>query len=1003
MLSGQWPIFVDLAHPGYLTALAVLPLMVTLSLRSLAGLGLTRRPIAIGLRCLVITVIVLALAEPEWVRRTDDQTVVFALDESYSVPAARRREALSFIQRAAAGMRPDKDRVAALSFADRASIEQLPRTALVAEHIRGRRDPHRTNIAGALRLGMALFPSDTARRLVILSDGNENSGVAAHEADAYAAQGIPIDVVPLRYEHTAEFLVDQLSAPATAKRDEVIDLQLVIRSQVATTARLMLHRNDRLVDLDPTTPGVGVPIRLEPGPNRFSIPVGLHAPGVHRFRVVVQPDDPAADAIAVNNEGRAFTIVGQAERIAIVTSSTATRGTADAASAAILATALRNGGIDCSLMSVDDLPGDPAALADCSAIVLSNVSAASLGPGQQDMLVSYVRDQGGGLIVIGGDRAFSVGGYAHTPLEDILPVETSRDKLNLLSLSMVVVIDRSGSMAGEKIAMARKAAIGAVKLLSRLDRIGVVAFDSTTEWVVPLQPADDRTAIARRLATIDSGGGTNMYPALEQAESALLGANTSLKHIIVLTDGRSTPGAFEALARDCARAGITISAIAIGPDADRPLLARLARLGGGRTYVADSARPLPQIFARETVLASRSGLYEHPFTPKLLPAIDERIMVGFDAPNIPPLHGHVVTAAKPTAQISLVRPTADGADPILAYWQVGLGRTVAFTSGLWPQWGPQWVTWPGFGKLWTQAVRYVARVGNPGDLEVETTIKNGAAHVSVSAEHLPMRAQGSLTVAGQIIGPDYSAAPLPLQRTAAGRFEAVFPVDAPGTYLLNMPYGYGDGENVISGVLRTGVVQSYSPEYRTLQHNETTLAELARRTDGRMLSLEYPDAVFEPWSIRPVQLRRPFWEGLVRLAMALFLIDVAVRRIAVTPTEAVERFHRFLHELGGPRPEADSVATLGALRSAKAQIHADGQPAAGPLTEARARSADRNRIDSDESGSPVRAFNAAGPDKPAAGTPGKPQSAATSEGDYTARLLRAKRRARGQDHQGEAE
>ncbi len=997
MFLEQLPVFVDLSHPGYLAVLALLPVVIVLSLRSLAGLGQVRGSIAVGLRCLLIAVLALALASPGWVRTTDHQTVVFVLDQSDSVPQSQQREAMAFVERAALSIRAGKDQVAVLSFAGRPSIDQLPRATLVTPGSGTVADRHRTSIAAALRLGTALFPSDAAKRLVLISDGNENRGLAAEEAEAYAALGVPIDVVPLHYEHTAEVLVDQLSAPARAKHDEVINLQLVVRSQVAMAARLTLYRNDRLVDLDPTTGGTTSSIRLSAGPNRFSIPVGLHAAGVHRFRAVIEPEDPAADSIVVNNEGQAFTIVGAARRIVIVLNPAGHDAETHIASAELLANALREGGVQCDLITLDDLPRDPAALADTAAIILSNISAFDLGSARQTLLASYVRDQGGGLIVIGGDEAFSVGGYAHTPLEEVLPVETSRDKLLFLSLSMVIVIDRSGSMAGEKIAMARKAAIGSVELLSRQDRVGVVAFDGAAEWLVPLQSASNRAAIVQRLATLGGGGGTNMYPALEQARAALLGVNTNLKHIIVLTDGQSAPGPFDALAKDCGNAGITISAIAVGPDADRTLLAGIAQRSGGRMYTASSARPLPQIFARETILASRSGLFEQPFTPHMQPTVDHQIMSGFVA-ELPPLRGHVVTAAKPMAHVPLVRSTEDGADPILAYWQVGLGRTVAFTSGLWPRWGPDWVAWPGFSKFWTQAVQYAGRTSHPGDLEVATTVRGGNAHVSILAEHLPLRAQDTLTVNGRIIAPDYSSSPLPLHRTAAGRYEAVFPLAAPGTYLLNLPYSYGFGQARQSGVLRTGVVQSYSPEYRTLRHNETTLTELARRTGGRVLNPDYPEAVFEPWSIRPVQIRRPFWEDLVRLALVLFLLDVAVRRIAVTPAEAFTRVRRFIGDLAGSRPDADSLATLGALRGARKRAQLSAQDTAGTTPAMPPAPTPQPSLDPKPDDALSQALNGTDEDKPVIAKPLHRKPASTrSEAEYTSRLLRAKQRARRHD------
>ena len=998
MQTGGWWDFVDVTHPGYLAGLVLLPLIVALSMRTLAALGPMRRVLVVGVRCLVVIAVSLALAGLEWVRTTDDQTVVFAVDQSFSVPLDARRDAAEFVRAAHTHMRGGKDRVAVLGFAGQASVEQVPHRSLLANRMNEPSEPQRTNVAGALRLGLAVLSADSANRVVLLSDGNENVGCAVEEADAYAALGVPVDVVPLRYEHAAEILVDQLAAPTTARLDEVVNLQLVVRSKVATRARLLLYRNDRLVSYDAADPDAGSIVSLDPGPNRFALPVALRASGVHRFRAVVRPTDPATDALPQNNEGRAFTVVGAAERVLVVVDDATDSTHVNEAVAASVSRALRDGGIDCEQISVDALPSDPAALTDCSTVILENVSAFALGAERQHMLASYVRDHGGGLVVIGGDQAFSVGGYAHTPLEEVLPVETSRDKLNLLGLDMVIVIDRSGSMAGEKIAMARQAAVAAVRMLCRLDWIGVVAFNSAPTWVVPLQPAGDKAAITLRLSTIGAGGDTFMYPALEQAYAALTATKANVKHIIVLTDGQSAPADFETFARCCEAAGITISTIAVGPDADRVLLARLAQLSGGREYVADSARPLPQIFVRETVLASRSGMYEKTFTPTLNAAVDERILTGFAQADIPPLRGHVVTAAKPLAQTPLVRRTEDGADPILAYWQVGLGRTVAFTSGLWPKWGPEWMSWPGFGKVWTQAVRYAGRPGDVADLEVEATVRDGQARVVVLGDPLPPHAQGSLSLAGQVVRPDFSSTPLTVRRTGVTRFEATFPADMPGTYLVDLPYQYGAGGERQTGVFRTGVAVSYAPEYHTVRENEAVLAEVARRTGGRLLSLDYADAVFESSSIRPVQVRRPLWEIFVQIAAALFLVDVAVRRIAIAPAEVVTRIRTLAQEMAGRSAAGGSAATLAALRQQKNRVETGSAEAdLGAPAPDNATDSTRERSDVDAL---TRSLGGGASDESIEPTParrGRPPI--NTETEYTARLLRAKRRAHGDNDQ----
>jgi len=986
---------VESLQPGFLATLALIPLALALSVGTLRTLSWAHRTAVVGLRCFLLAAVALALADPEWVRRTSDQTVIFAVDRSDSVPDELKRAAEQFVRSAVAGMRPNRDRVGLVAFDGRAWVEQIPTGGLVIDELAAPVEPHHTNLAAATRLALALLPGDTAGRLVLITDGNENAGSIMEELRACVAAGIPVDVVPLEYRHGNEILVDQLSAPATARRGEVVRLRLVVRSQVPASTRLLLYHNDQPVRLGRDPGATAMPLHLEAGPNRLTIPVELAVAGVHRFRAVVQPDSADSDTLPQNNEGQALTIVGEAERVLMVSESARARSDADQKAAELVAQALRNAGMNCQEISVDELPADAAGLADCAAVILSNVSALSLGRRQQQMLASYVRDQGGGLIVIGGDRAFSVGGYAQTPLEAVLPVETSRDRLRLMSLGMILVIDRSGSMYGEKLAMARQAAIAAVRMLDRKDQVGVIAFDSEPQWVVTVQSAGSRAAIAREVANIGVGGGTNLYPALRLAYDTLISLDTNLKHIIALTDGISEPGDFVGIASDCRAANITISTVAVGQDADRDLLANIARLTGGRMYIADTAEPLPQIFARETVVASRSGIYERPFTPTLQPIADRQILAGFSQQDIPPLQGYVIAASKPTARVELARETPEGPDPILAYWQVGLGRAVAFTSGLWPKWGLRWVEWPGFSKLWTQAVRYAARPGNTSGLEAETSLRGGQARVVVSAERLPPSQQDSLALTARLIRPDFSLEPLTVDRTAAGRFEIAFETDRPGTYLVNIAYRCG--RDKATGLIQTGVATGYSPEYRDLQSSRELLREIARQTGGRMLTVENAGPVFDRAAIRPARLRRPLWEDLLRLVLILFLLDVAARRIALSPADAAESLRRLLRELGRRRAAPKAAETLATLRGVKNRVRQKvTEPAATAGQPQKTTATASSAIDQ----ALAEALSGTAEDKPVVAPPMAPRRpAATSETDYLARLLRAKRRASGQSQE----
>jgi len=356
--------------PGYLVLLALLPLLVVFSIRSLAGLGLARRWIAIGIRCLVVACMVLALAGAQWTRKTDELSVIFLIDRSRSIPRPKQLDEYKFLKDAEPRMREGKDRAGVIAFDGVAAVEQLPMNELAIEQISEPIEPDQTNVAAAMRMGLALFTDEAARRLVVLSDGNENVGEALEEADQYAAAGVPVDVVPIRYRHGNEVVFERLSAPPTARAEETINLQMVLRSQSAepVSGKILLYHNEHLVDLDPSAPGAGYSVVLDPGPNRLAIPVPLRAAGAHRFKAVFEPDDAATDTIPGNNEGRAFTVVSGQGRILIITPGGEDGAKGDWQSAQLLAAALKRERLVCDVEVVGENPLDQVRLLEYSAV-----------------------------------------------------------------------------------------------------------------------------------------------------------------------------------------------------------------------------------------------------------------------------------------------------------------------------------------------------------------------------------------------------------------------------------------------------------------------------------------------------------------------------------------------------------------------------------------------------------------------------------------------------------
>ena len=461
-------------------------------------------------------------------------------------------------------------------------------------------------------MAAAAIPPFYVPKIVVLSDGNQTSGDAVKSA---LNAGISVSTVPLPTRTDPEVQVAAVNVPAQVLQGEPFNVEVVIDSNHDDEGDIEVFRGPLKV--------IGERKKIKKGENRFVFRQTIEADRLASFKVRTRNFQ---DKLLDNNDDFGLVYTTGKPRVLLIES--------DPKDARDLMYALEEHEIQVEVRPPQGMPDSLADLQNYECLILSNVPATSLTTRQMDLARTYVRDLGGGLIMLGGDQSFGLGGYYKTALEEILPVRSDFEKeKEKPSLAMILVIDKSGSMGGEKIELAKEAAKSAIELLGPNDKVGVIAFEGDVFWVSEVHPCTDKGFVLDRVSTIEAGGGTNMYPAMEEAFEALSKTVAKLKHVIILTDGISAPGDFEGISQQMAQAKMTVSTVGVGEGYDQQLLEEIARIGNGRSYFAEDPSSVPQIFAKETVSASKSAINEQPFTPQVVRTT--KALAGLDVETAP--------------------------------------------------------------------------------------------------------------------------------------------------------------------------------------------------------------------------------------------------------------------------------------------------------------------------------------------------------------------------------
>ncbi|MBI5667033.1 MAG: VWA domain-containing protein [Chloroflexi bacterium] len=881
------------------------------------------------LRVVIILLLVLSLAGTQVAQSADRLAVVFLVDVSDSVGQSARESQLQYIRDALAAMGPD-DLAGVVAFGANALVERPLSSVRELTAFQSAPTTNNTDLAEAIRLGLALFPNDVARRLVILSDGLPTVGDTQAAAELAAASGVEISTVTFTPQaDQPEVQVTDVRVPSAVNAGQQFDLSLSIQSEADTPASITVLQSGAIIHQET--------VQLRRGANNYTLPLQGTGAGFRDFQVQVEPQ--ANDNFYQNNRLSSFTrVIGPPRLLLLYNTPDDIRH---------LQPALEQAGLSVDTMTPEQLPVGLVPLAQYDSVILANVPATRLSPQRMQALQTYVRDLGGGLVAVGGPNAYGPGGYFQTPLEETLPLDMQvRDQQRLPQLTIAYVIDRSGSMGTPNaegipnIELAKEAIIRSIDFLQPTDRAGIVSFDTSGYWIAELQDVRDRLALQRLVASLRSGGGTDILAGMNLVASTIVNDPSDRKHIILLTDGGANPsGLIELSERLNRESGVTTSVIAIGSGA-AGFLEQMAQAGGGNYHAVTQVDQIPTIFTIETVLATRSYIIEEPFVPVL--TASSPIMDGITAS--PELLGYVATSPKLTSQI-ILRGQPPYSDPILAAWQYGLGRSVAFTSDATARWGANWVTWDNFVRFWSQTVRWTITESAESNLETRVVLEGEQARLIVDARDMDGDFLNGADLQLSLVNPQARATQLPLRQVAPGRYEATFNPTDEGAYILHVQGTGTAGDRPVTFDQTTGWVMSYSSEYdvragRT--DGAVLLNELAALTGGRSLT-DDPAAAFAH-NLVAQRAFTPIWPWLLLAALLLLPFDVAVRRLIITRTD-LQRARAFLFrarqvekpvterlstlmeakERGRQRTaEIGAASTVGALRTSREQRRADG-------------------------------------------------------------------------------
>jgi Ca-activated chloride channel homolog len=821
-------------HPIFLLLLLLLP-VVWLRFRVP---GRTAQ-LSLVLKCAAFTALVIALADPWAQMLVRKLAVTVLMDTSASMPRESIQRGQSMLRDLVRHNSGAQLRL--ITFGGTAKLQELPQQAdrvVIPQTV----DPNAgmtTDMESALQLALSTFPQQGARRVLVISDGNENRGHVLTEALRARESGVSVSTWPVGGTARMPVQLASISMPSEVFSGEHFTLSLRLNSAKALPARVSIVSQGQEIG--------AASVNLHAGANDVDVNGQMANAGVNVLETHITGEGAEqilfTQAISVRQPRILYIFGGSGPSQPLLDS-------------------LQRAQIDVDRQT--DFPS--SGKQDWDAVILDDYPLNQLSPDEETALDKYVFS-GGGLIFIAGENNAELPEKPDTPVEKLLPVQGQPEFAKGETTALVLVLDKSQSMKGLKIAMTREAARESLKALRPIDKIGVIAFDEVFRWVVPLQSAADTNRITELIDSINADGGTSIYPALQSAIEAIRRERVTRRHIILMTDGLSNPGDFPQLEQDAATRHIPVSTVGVGNDVDRTLLEEIARTTSGKSYFVENPEKIPQIISGEVRDPTVSSIQERDLRVTQVRPVEFTDGIDFD--HAPHLLGFVKAKAKDRSETIL---RVDTGDPLLTRWQYGLGRVVAFMSDAKSRWSANWVKWDSYGTLWPQLVRDVShrdrtvRVGvRPGNREGEAVVFYDALSQTDNKGEPSLGGTGVPRILAS--SPSAPSREIALEETAPGHYEARIPADQRGLYRIVS----GDAELSLpeAGFYRE------SEELKPQGINMALLTEVSRITGG-IIRPSAEQLLNDKGSF--VRESSPLWAYWLVLALLLDLIEVAVRK-----------------------------------------------------------------------------------------------------------------------------